>query len=380
MPQRKDVLFIIDSLRGGGAERALIELLRQFDYTRYRVTLYVIHPDGVYLKDIPREVEVATFFSPESPYKGSALMHRALRHYRKYNRKGLLRYAVRRTVKRRKYDAIVSFVEGIPLIFHTMVAGWGKRNITWLHCDLRNFHHTLVHHRDASCEKACYEQMDDIVFVSQNAMDSFGELYGVPARKHCIYNVVDVDKIREAAQKTPVGHSLLTVTTIGSLSPVKGYDRLLRVAKRLKNDGYALNIQLLGDGDSPVKQELFALQESLGLQDYVHFLGFQDSPFPWLKESDIFVSTSLSEGLPYVICESLALGVPVVATRTAGAMELLGEDQYGLLADQSDDSVYHALKRMIDDEKLREHYRRQSLERARLFDVKHTMEAVYRLL
>ncbi len=376
----KKVLFIMESLRGGGAEKALVELLKRFDYTRYRVTLYLIYPEGVYLKEIPVEVEIIASFSKKRPYFQRSIERKCLRHYRKYNREWPLRFVIYRTLKLRKFDTIISYMEGYSTIFHHLIRKRAKKNISWIHCDLKSFHWTLPQYKDASCEKECYEHMDDIVFVSRNSMDAFGDLYPIQTRKHYIYNIIDKYKICALAEQEAIDHSLLTITSIGSLFEVKGYDRLLRVAKKLKNEGYQLRIQILGSGINGGEQPLFDLQKELGLQEYVHFLGYKESPFSYLKASDIFVSTSISEGLSFVICESLVLGTPIVATRTAGAMELLGDDEYGLLADHDDDSFYKALKRMVDDEQLRKHYQQKSLERARIFDTEQTMNTIYRLL
>ena len=92
------------------------------------------------------------------------------------------------------------------------------------------------------------------------------------------------------------------------------------------------------------------------------------------------MSSSLSEGLSLVICEALALGVPVVATKTAGSMELLDNGNYGILAEQDDDSLYEAIKKLIDDSELRDYYRGKARSRIKLFEVEQTMQKVYNII
>ena len=110
------------------------------------------------------------------------------------------------------------------------------------------------------------------------------------------------------------------------------------------------------------------------------FLGFEENPYPYLKKSDLFVSTSLSEGLPYVICEAFVLGIPVVATETAGAIELLDNGKYGILTGQDDISIYEGLRKLIDNEELRDEYHLKSLIRAEMFNIDKAMKSVYSLI
>lgn len=111
----------------------------------------------------------------------------------------------------------------------------------------------------------------------------------------------------------------------------------------------------------------------------VHFLGFQEIHTPILKESDIFISTSISEGFSLVICEALVLGIPIVATNTAGALELLEGGEYGVITEQNDLSIYVALKKYITDETLRTEYHKKSLLRANIFEVQSVMSRFMKL-
>ena len=99
-----------------------------------------------------------------------------------------------------------------------------------------------------------------------------------------------------------------------------------------------------------------------------------------LKESDIFISTSISEGFSLVICEALVLGIPIVATNTAGALELLEGGEYGVITEQNDLSIYVALKKYITDETLRTEYHKKSLLRANIFEVQSVMSRFYEVI
>ena len=86
----KEVLFIIEGLFGGGAERALVELLKHIDYARYNVTLGVVFAGGIYTKEIPSQVNLFHIFSDNETSFESSLRRKALRYCKKYGKTWLL--------------------------------------------------------------------------------------------------------------------------------------------------------------------------------------------------------------------------------------------------------------------------------------------------
>lgn len=376
--QMKKILFIIEGLHGGGAEKALIELLTNFDYERYDVTLCVIYYGGVYMKQIPEPVKVLYLYGEKKDYWHESFRRKTFRYYWKYDSTWLMRMVIRYKMKQQHFDAIISFLEGAPLLFHNMMRHCTDRNIAWVHCDLYNYHWTETVFKTLEREKLHYANMDEIVFVSRNSMNAFGKLYDINVSKQCIYNIIDVDKIHAKALQKNVSNQTFTVIAVGRLAKVKGFDRLLRVAKMFKDNGYHLSFQILGVGED--EQKLLALCDELCVRDCVTFLGFQNPPYPYIKAADVLISTSESEGLPFVICEALVLGTPVVATRTAGSAELLEDGKYGLLTGHDDVSIFDGLKRMVDDSQLRDDFKLKAKVKAETFDVKQTMQKVYHLI
>lgn len=239
----KKILFIINSLGGGGAEKALIEFLRHIDYTRYEVSLCLVFHEGCYLSDVPPEVRVFWLYERERNF-----VHRkSLKIYRNHGIRTLLRLRARRKIRGR-YDAIVSFLEGDALLFHDMVRDRAERNVAWLHCDLRLFHWTRKTFRSDRDEELAYGRMDTIVFCSHITQESFERMYRIDVPKTVIYNIIDGDSIRRQADAAVVPHDGFTITAVGSLSEVKSHDRLVRVARMFKDAGYRLRFQIVGAG------------------------------------------------------------------------------------------------------------------------------------
>jgi len=240
---KKKLLFIINSLGGGGAEKALIEFLRHIDYARYEVSLCTVFREGCYLEDVPPAVRLFWLYDRERNFA-----HRkSLKLYRNHGVRTLLRLRARRKIRGR-YDAIVSFLEGDALLFHEMVCDRARRNISWVHCDLRLFHWTRKTFRSDDDERQAYGRMDSIVFCSYNTQESFERMYRIATPKTVIYNIIDSDSIRRQADAVAVPHDEFTVTAVGSLSEVKCHDRLIRVARMFADAGYRLRFQIVGAG------------------------------------------------------------------------------------------------------------------------------------
>lgn len=370
----KHLLFLMSDLEGGGAEKALIELLKSINYTRYKVSLCLILPRGVYMKDVPKEVNIIRLFENEE----SSRYRKVFRSYIDFKRTFPLAFLLHTKLRRLKYDVIVSFMEGDPLLLHSFIFSRGRMNISWVHCDLYHYHYSKNRFYEPISEIDCYRKLDKIIFVSQMIMNNFNKLFDVNTSKYFLYNILDIDRVKSLADKKMISKQQFTIIAIGSLIEVKGFDLLIRAAKKLKDKGYSFNIQIIGRGGK--EEDLMNLRDELGLESDVEFLGFQANPYPYLKRADLLVSTSVSEGLSYVICEALTLAIPVVATKTAGAMELLDNNVYGILTEQSDEHIYLGIKRMMDDADLRKEYAEKGRKRSEMFAASRIVNEFYKII
>lgn len=377
---KKSVLFIMPYLPGGGAEKVLIDVLRNFDYSRYDVSLFLEFRDGVYVDSIPENVSV------HSMWGRLAMRHerlfRLLRMFRLYGLFHSLfcRRAISSVVKGRSFDAIVSFMEGNALKYHSYVAGNAKKNVSWVHIDLKKKHWSLDFFRDEEEERKAYDLMNSIVCVSEDVRSTFGNLYPELAdRCVVIYNPIDREKIVRLSESSPKREKRkFTVCMVGRLNAQKRYDRALEVACRLKRDGYDVDFWVLGDGEllSGLKRKA----KELRLDDTVLFLGFVKTPYAVMKSSDIYLSTSDAEGFSLTLCEAFCLGIPAVSTATAGPSELIAQSGGGLLAGDDVEDIYRKVRQMIDDETLRKRCSERALEYSRGFDVANAMSQIYEVL
>ena len=172
--------------------------------------------------------------------------------------------------------------------------------------------------------------------------------------------------------------SELTMVTIGRLVPQKGYDRLLPILLKLKKEGYKFSLNILGEGKERNSLENFIQKHQL--QDIVRLIGFCENPYPYLKNSDLFVCSSRSEGYSTVITEALILGIPVITTNCAGMNELLESGKYGMITENTDEALYIGLKRLMDNPTKIVEYKKLAIQRGTYFTLQNRMIYINNIL
>ena len=371
---KKKILFIIYSLAGGGAEKALITLLQKFDYNCFDVDLLLFIKEGVYLKNIPKEVNLKCMYSSIESFctKIDFIM---------VNKLGLsYRYKQQIRSKVQYYDTIVSFTEQ-ALKYHSWIFDRAKKNISWIHTDLLNFHYTVGENFSIEKERDAFSKLDNIVFVSNDAKKQFEKLYpDNKIKKTVIYNLIDSEAISRYRKNydCDLEDRIFNIVSVGRLHSIKGFDRLIRIAKKLKDDNYKFHIKIIGEGEERINLE--NLISEYHLEEYVSLSGYVNPPYSLMADADLFVSTSLAEGYSLVLCEAFCLGLPVVSTKTTGPIELIDNNKYGLLTDHDDESIYSAVKEMIEDKDLRMYYHQQALKRVEVFNVSEVLNRIYSVL
>lgn len=374
--KKKKILFIHNWMVCGGIEKVLLSIFNRFDYSKFDVELLLVYNEGEFLNDLPKEVKLKYLYSKHSCFLEKINFNLLSRFAIDWGCRAIMysKTAV-------KYDVIISFQGGTPLRYHTYITLKASKNISWVHTDMYNNRHTIDNFFTEQQEKESYDKMDKIMFVSNDAKKQFEKLY--PENKVCkdvIFNPIEKDLIGQyrKAYKKYSNDRCFNIVSVGRLGKEKGFDRLIRLAKRLKDDGFNFHINIVGDGY--YKEELVNLIVRCGVEKEVSLLGFVKKPYGIMSKADLYISLSFVEGFSLVVAESFCLGLPIVSTKTVGPIELIDNDKYGLLTDHDDDSIYQAVKKMIDDDSLREYYHKKSLERAKTLDIEKVMSQIYSML
>lgn len=365
---KKKLLFIYGQLNGGGAERVLLDILNNIDYSRHEVDLCQIVGGGTLIDEIPKEVNIIQLWSKYS-WSYSLAVRLSLWA-------GLNCIFTRKLQKKinKTYDLEISFLEGYPLKIHAMMKTVARK-VTWVHCDLDKFRYEATQFRKGE-ELAAYNKMDTVACVSHDTLEAFNRRFPeCRSHKAVIYNPVDVEKILKLSTLSdPPKPSCFTIVTVGRLTLQKRPDRIVRMARKMKNEGLDVQFQWIGDGE--LRNDFQEQCRKSGVENMVHILGFKRNPFPYIKQADMMFCCSEAEGFCLVICEAMCLGVPVVSTRTSGPVEIIGDNEYGLLCGHNDDEMFTAIKRMMEDVQLRKHYVQKGRNRVKDFAVDKIIHAI----
>ncbi len=374
---KKRILIIDGPLGGGGAERVLIDILRNMDYSRYDVDLALICRGGALMDEVPSEVNIIELWNGYSlsyklAYRMSKWLHCNFLFSRKMNSRKL----------HRDYDLEISFLEGMPLKLGALRTTKAKK-ATWVHCDI--YTHRYEEAQFFSGEELhAYNSMDYVVNVSKDSEDAFRRRFpDCKAELHVIYNPIDRAKIEQMAQASDAAHlnkreGIIEVVTVGRLTPPKKPTRLLELAAEAYRRNLPLHFTWVGDGE--LRDEIIAKRDSLGLQNMVDFRGFMKNPFGIIADADIMLVTSDYEGFCLVICEAMCLGVPVISTPTAGPKEIIGDNKYGCITDFTVESLIKTLEEWTYNPELRKKYALVAQNRPNDFSVDKTIRGLETLI
>lgn len=336
------ILFLIETLKAGGAEKVLIDLVNHMDQSKFNITVQTVWPcDSSNL--LVSGVHYKSMYSTEN--KASHLRYRA---------EAESGWAYKLHIKD-DYDIECAFIEMGPTKVLSTSTNKKAKKLAWVHCDLSR----KIDDIDSFVAKTkkWYLKYDEVICVSKNVQESFINMFGKEIPTRILYNVIDDESVRsKAIRDLPISirKKRTTFLSLGRLAHEKGYDILLRAFNQIIGEGNECDLWIAGEGEERSALEQYISEHNL--EEYVRLLGYQDNPYPFIAKADVLVCSSRYEGLSTFITEGLILGKPVVTTACAGMKELLGNSEFGLITEINEESLYSGIHKMINDEKLRKHY------------------------
>ena len=133
--------------------------------------------------------------------------------------------------------------------------------------------------------------------------------------------------------------------SVGTVFPQKGFDRLLKVHKKLLEEGYPHRIKIIGDGYD--FENIKNLKTELGVDKTAEMIGFTDNPYPYFKAADFYILSSRYEGFPTVLFEAIILRKNIIATEVSGVNEMLENGKLGLIVENSEEGIYQGMKKAL---------------------------------
>ncbi|MEL6106607.1 MAG: glycosyltransferase [Planctomycetota bacterium] len=309
---------MVSSLRGGGSERQVLLLTQHLNRDQFQPHLYLTERTGEFLESVPSDVTVHSYEECQTP-RGIYFPGRELRRQAAF---------VRHIVQENRIETIYDRT------FHmTMVAA--KASVRRVSTIVSPPHLALplVETRFVALKRKrlanAYRASNAVVAVSQQAADSAQSYYGLPhGAVTVIRNPVDMQSLRNDALGASKPDDQTHVVCIGRMTPEKGHADLIEalplVLDRWPTERPAPRLRLIGDG--PLRGALENQTKSLGLDETIEFVGAMQNAAGEIASAHAVVLPSRFEGMPNVVLEAMALGVPVIATRAGGTIELEAQE------------------------------------------------------
>lgn len=348
--KKKKVLFMIDSLGCGGAERSLVSLLPLLDYTKIDVTLMMVARGGVFECYVPKEVKMIGFVWPVTlKYKFAHLCYAIKHRYFSLINKVIypamsmwhsIGWALPEYEE--EFDYAFAYQQGFPTYYIANKVK-ARRKFSWSNIDMKAAHH------DVAYDSKTYEAFDRVVAVSDAVYEGLlrDKYVTDPNKIVIIYDILNPELITKMGKKTGFtdGYKGLRFVTCGRMVGQKGYDIAVLAADELRKRGYEFKWSFVGDGgDRPLVESLI---KEKGLENYVELLGMKANPYPFMKECDIYVQTSRFEGFGLTVTEARMLGKAEVCTNFPSAYNQINDGENGLICEMTPEDVANKIEMLI---------------------------------
>lgn len=342
----KKILFGITSLTLGGAERVLVDIANALA-DKYEITIFTIYAGGELEKQLNKKVKL------KSLYNNS---YEELSSFQKHVLMPLKVLLQKNEIYQKKikdnYEVEIAFLEG-PITRLFSSKNNQTRKLVWVHNDIKQVFGKGIKARiKKKIDEKFYNQYEKIIFVSKDNLEEFNQVYpNIIKPKEVIYNYLDSERILEKAEekvKLPFQGENINFLTVTRLVEQKAIDRIIRVHKRLIENGFLHHFYVVGDG--PEREKIQKLIKENQLENTFFLLGKKENPYPYIKNADCFCLLSKFEGYGMAIDEAKILNRPILITNTA-AREAVADYKDAKIVENSEKGIYEGLKETIENTK-----------------------------
>ncbi len=361
----------MESLGIGGAEKSLVTLLSQFDYSKYDVDLFLFDPKGEFMELLPSEVNLVY---PSEDFKNYISSPKnSMTYLYKHRKIKLLMYKIIeniilsinkymfhkeyigwRYIKQsvdilpKEYDVAIGFLEKKSIYF-TVDKVKSQKKIGWIHIDYEKIEH------DHKMDYKYFGKLDNIITVSSHCKEVLDiEFPKYKDRISIIENIISPHLIRNMANKEVEDLQYISkhplICTVCRLTVQKGVDIAIECCEQLVKKGLIFKWIIVGEGSE--RSRLQQLIEEKKLNDYFELIGSKSNPYPYINQCDIYVQPSRWEGFGITVAEAKVLAKPILAHDIPEFREQITDDETGLLYRDLDDMVKR-LEYLISEKSVR---------------------------
>lgn len=361
--------MLVPSLGMGGMERVCVNYANLLCAHGYEVYVYNLTFDEelivsdfsqkvVYKKNILEKVPSIRRATIKDILKGNF----RIRNFKEWVKHGNPSKIYRKLITEDEtaFDIEIAFYGGN--LMKILMGSCQKQSLKlgWIHASTIESHFHLFKDCDEAIET--YKKMDVLMCVSETVKEKAIDLFSEDVKAEVIYNPQDVKKIRALSQETIDDVQKKKYTFINA-SRIdinhKGFDRLLRAVSRLNEEKIDFDVWILGNGKD---ESAFKQMISKSKVDNIHLLGEKTNPYKYMKKADCYICSSRFEGFSMVVAEAILLGLPVISTDISGAREMLGNSEFGLIVENSEDGIYQGMKNLLSNQEMQSWIKKQALK------------------
>ena len=357
----KTILHTIDTTGPGGAETVFIDLATRLPKDKYR-SVVVIRGKGWVYEELNRRGVTPILLDA----KGSFNL-RYLLGLRKIIQSEGVDLIQSHLLGANVYCSLAGLLTGTPVVatFHGEVDIGANERLKGLKFGAINV------------------GASHIVAVTDSLLDDITSRTSLSEKKtSVIYNGIDTSAFirpRSSVLRKKFGWNEddVIIGSLGNIRPAKGYDILLKAAALLEQSDRTYRFVVAGQGKGKLHDDLLALRKKLGIEENVQFLGFIDDAADFLANIDIFLSSSISEGLPLSAIQAMVAGLPMVATRCGGYEGLITDRENGVLIDVGNpDAIADGVEMVTADPEMRKTMSQNARKHAiSTFDIQVMLDA-----
>lgn len=360
------ILFLIHDLGHGGAEKVLVNLVNNLDRSKFDISVTALFGGGINEQFLKPDIHYRAVFPKTVP--GNSRMMKLLSPEQ-----------LHRLCVKERYDIEVSYLEGPSARVISGCPDPTTKLVSWIHVEQLEKGRAAYAFRSYREALACYRRFDRTICVSETVRQDFCSLFPMEHPVEVLYNTNETDQILrmkdEPVENGTFREGEIRMVGVGKVIPKKGFDRLARIHKRLRDEGYPVHTYILGVGRQ--QDEIQRYAEENGIVDSFTFLGYQTNPYRYVARCDLFVCTSHAEGFSTAATEALIVGTPVCTVEVSGMKEMLGEnDEWGVVTENDDDALYRGIRRLLEAPEMLNDYRLRARQRGKVFRTEETVRAV----
>lgn len=363
----RKILFVIPSMRIGGAEKSLVNLLNLIDLNKYDVNLLMFKPEGDFLQQIPSGIHIlktdpSLFYAYKCDKNVFSCKTGIRSEILRIFSTGVCKILYGNCARQKRwtkfyktllpkldseYDVAIGYLEG-DASYYVIDKVNAKRKNLWVHSNFEN----IKKNEDAAAYKEYFCKADRVVSISDKCVQVLQDNYPDMRNKFVFLPNLTSSVVLKNTAKAAIDEKFLkdifNIVSVGRLTEAKGFDMAIDALKILKDHKVPVHWWIIGDGELRKCLEKQAKDNSV--EEYLTFLGFKANPYPYMNKADLIVQTSRWEGKSVVLDEAKILGKPILATDYATVKDQVENGKEGVIVEMDAESIAREIEHLVEDE------------------------------